>query len=218
MRWSAVAMVVAVAASVPAFAPAAPGHAAKATVKVSTTTLNRQIKALNNQLRALKAQLKALRRGGVAGTQAGPRGLQGLTGPAGPQGPQGAAGPFPGTLPSGKTLRGAFAIRGNGPPGQEFQDAISFGFTLASAPTPHFIKFGDPVPPECPGRAAAPEAQAGHLCIYEAVAPDNTTDRGEFDAVSGNDNTATTFGAVVFARVTAAGDMRIRGSWAVTSP
>ena len=45
----------------------------------------------------------------------------------------------------------------------------------------------------------------------------NTTVRGEFDAVGGANNIATTFGAAVYADATAATAYRTRGSWAVTS-
>ena len=103
-------------------------------------------------------------------------------------------------------------------PGEESIGAISFGFTLASAPTPHYINFGAAAPAECPGTAAVPQATAGNLCIYEGGAPTNSATRGEFDAVTGLDNIATTFGAAVFTDATAVGAYRTRGSWAVTSP
>jgi hypothetical protein len=61
------------------------------------------------------------------------------------------------------------------------------------------------------------QATAGNLRIYEGGAPTNSTTRGEFDAVTGLDNIATTFGAAVFTDATAVGAYRTRGSWAVTS-
>jgi hypothetical protein len=101
--------------------------------------------------------------------------------------------------------------------GEESVGAISFGFTLASAPTVRYINFGTPAPAECPGTATEPQATAGNLCVYEGVAPMNTTVRGEFDAVGGANNITTTFGAAVYADATAATAYRTRGSWAVTS-
>lgn len=140
--------------------------------------------------------------------------------PAGAKGDKGATGdpgPFPGVLPSGKTIRGMFAIRAVANP--DIQDSISFGFRLASAPTPHYIFFGTAPPPECPGTPAAPEAASGHLCAYESDPPINSTDRRVFDPVSGNDNQASPEGAGVAATATTDNqDTRIRGSWAVTSP
>jgi Collagen triple helix repeat (20 copies) len=152
----------------------------------------------------------------------GATGAPGATGPQGPQGAQGVQGvpgPFPDLLSSGKTLRGTFAVRGIATAaGEESIGAISFGFTLAAAPTVHYVDFGTPAPAECPGTAAAPQATPGNLCVYEAAAPLNSTVRGEFDAVGGLNNLATTFGAAVYADAAAATAYRTRGSWAVTSP
>ena len=51
---------------------------------------------------------------------------------------------------------------------------ISFGFILASAPTPHFIALGGSAARECPGNFYNPQAQPGHLCIYESSASNRT--------------------------------------------
>ncbi|HEV7586119.1 MAG TPA: hypothetical protein VGO14_10100 [Solirubrobacteraceae bacterium] len=157
---------------------------------------------------------------GATGAQgaAGPQGATGAPGAQGVQGVQGVPGPFPGVLPAGKTLRGTFAVRGTAVnAGEESIGAISFGFTLASAPTPHYIDFGAVPPAECPGTAAAPQATAGNLCIYESAVA-NSTVRGEFDTVGGSNDVTTTFGAGGYTDATVAGFYRTRGSWAVTSP
>jgi hypothetical protein len=148
----------------------------------------------------------------------GPAGSTGASGSQGAQGPQGPAGPLTTTLPAGQTLRGTFSVRGKATAANdEIQQGISFDFTLNSAPTVNYVNFGAPAPAACAaGTAANPQASAGNLCVYESVAPTNSTTRGEFDAISGNNNTATSFGFAVFADAVAAGDYRIRGSWAVT--
>jgi hypothetical protein len=149
----------------------------------------------------------------------GPTGAAGAAGAQGPQGVQGVPGAFTDVLPSGKTLRGTFAVRGTAAaPGEESIGPISFGFSLASAPTTHYINFGVAPPAECPGTAAAPQAKPGNLCVYEAGAPVNSTTRGEFDAVGGLNDGAAAFGAAVFTDATATGAYRIRGTWAVTAP
>ncbi len=117
----------------------------------------------------------------------------------------------------GTTIFGTYAIRAVANP--DIQDNISFGLTLASAPTPHYINFGTAPPAECPGTPSSPQAQPGHLCVYEGAAPINSNNRRVFDPVGGNDNETQPFGAGVAATATTAGqDTRVRGSWAVTAP
>lgn len=157
---------------------------------------------------------------GAPGAKGAP-GATGAIGATGATGAQGVPGPFPDVLPSGKTIRGTFAVRGTAvTAGEESIGAISFVFTLSAAPTPHYINFGTTPPAQCPGTPTMPQATPGNLCIYEAATPVNSTTRGEFDASSvlgGNDGAAT-FGAGVFADATAAGAYRTRGTWAVTAP
>jgi hypothetical protein len=126
--------------------------------------------------------------------------------------------PPPAALPRGVTLRGEFSVRDNAAvAGEEIQSPISFGLTLASAPTAHYINSGTAVPAGCSGTPENPGADPGNLCIFEASVL-NSTVRGEFDSVSGLDDAAQKYGAAVFAQSAAAGAFRIRGSWAVTSP
>ena len=149
---------------------------------------------------------------------AGPRGLQGLpgatgaTGAPGAKGDQGVPGPFPGTLPAGKTIRGVWvALDHASAANEEHQVAISYGFQLASAPVLHHIKAGIPPPAECPGTGANPQAQPGHLCLFETFASNVTASRG-VQAVSDPRS-----GAEIHQRATAAGNSYTFGSWAVTS-
>jgi hypothetical protein len=148
--------------------------------------------------------------------QRGPRGLQGLKGDKGDNGDKGdtgAPGPFPGTLPSGKTIRGVWvALDRASVASEETQMPISFGFQLASAPTRHYINQGDPAPPECPGSGANPQAQPGHLCLYETFNSNVNANRG----VQGVSDPRS--GAEVFIHAAAAGEYFTFGSWAVTSP
>ena len=122
-------------------------------------------------------------------------------------------------VPRGTTLRGVFAIEGRDAV-PTFPDlrtaAISFGYTLASAPTPHFIVAGMPTPSQCPGTASAPQAAVGHLCVYEAS-------RGNILNVSianpiSNTAGATRYGAELIAESNLDGFFTTQGSWAVTAP
>jgi Collagen triple helix repeat (20 copies) len=193
----------------------AAGYVITSTKQISPSVLK---KLKGNKGSKGSAGLKGATGAAGAPGATGAPGAPGAAGPQGAQGVQGIPGPFTSVLPAGKTLRGTFAVRGIATnTGEESVGAISFGFTLASAPTVHYINFGTPAPAECPGTATEPQATAGNLCVYEGVAPMNTTVRGEFDAVGGANNIATTFGAVAYADAAAAGAYRTRGSWAVTS-
>ena len=46
-------------------------------------------------------------------------------------------------------------------------DGISYVYALDSLPEAHFIPYGTTPPPQCPGQASFPEADPGHLCVYE---------------------------------------------------
>jgi hypothetical protein len=162
--------------------------------------------------------LRGLR--GPAGTQGpagtvGPAGTQGPAGPAGAQGDQGPAGPFPTTLPTGKTITGAFAMTGETTAGgQAISDNISWSYPLSATPTVHVIASGAAVPAGCSGTRTLPGASSGNLCIFVS---------GEF-----NDSGVSTLnpdtqgsgagrtGAWVFANSSAAGLAETSGTWAVT--
>ena len=152
----------------------------------------------------------------------GPKGATGTQGPVGPNGPAGATGPqglFPGLLPSGATLRGAYAVFGTASSsGALAGDQISFGFELSAAPTAHFINSGATPPAACPGTAAQPEAAPGNLCIYEGTVA-NVGARTFQDPVTLlTGSTVRAWGAEVGAVSAAAGNFYTAGSWAVTAP
>ena len=95
----------------------------------------------------------------------------GVVGPPGAVGATGPAGPLPATLPSGMTLTGAFAMRGDAAAaGEVVEDGISFPFPLASSPTVHVIAPSAPPqrgargrrwrPPPCPVSSASSSASS----------------------------------------------------------
>jgi hypothetical protein len=147
----------------------------------------------------------------------GPRGLrgpQGAQGGQGAQGEQGPAGPFPGTLPSGATIRGAYAVSGTASAGEAVRDAPSFIFTLPADPTTHFIVAGTTPPAECPGTYNFPEAQPGHLCVYERVRVGSPSIVIDYPGDTGSARA----GFIVQTTLAAAGAFQSRGTWAVTAP
>jgi hypothetical protein len=111
----------------------------------------------------------------AAKSRRGPRGRTGPAGPAGPPGSPGAPG-SPGTaaaqpggtLPSGATLRGAWAPTGERPDtaGVVGGHGVSFAYPLGARPTPHVIPVGGSATTDCPGSATAPAAASGQLCLY----------------------------------------------------
>ena len=157
--------------------------------------------------RLTKAARRAL--AGKRGPQ-GAQGIQGLTGQPGPPGP------FVGTIPSGKTLVGIYGLRYHATGGgEDYMTAISFGFNLASAPTPYFIPVSSTPPAQCPGTVLNPQATPGSLCVYEGS---GTNHSAPFftDAIFGTG--ASPFGTNVVMDSTGAGVGGSSGSWAATSP
>jgi hypothetical protein len=96
----------------------------------------------------------------------GTNGAQGPKGDKGDQGIQGPPGPFPsGDMPAGKTVRGYWAIAGVS--GSFPMDNISYIYRMSAVLTPHVIAVGAPPPAGCSGTADLPNANPGHLCIFE---------------------------------------------------
>jgi hypothetical protein len=96
-------------------------------------------------------------------------------------------------------------------------DSISFGFELASAPTPNFRAAGSAPNANCPGSAANPQAAPGHLCVYES----QSSNRGSvvlFTGTTGAFPAASKWGAGVWLIPAAAGNAYSYGTWAVTAP
>ncbi len=171
-----------------------------------------QTKDLSKKARKALKGNRGLR--GLTGAQ----GAKGATGAQGAQGLQGPTGPFPGVLPSGKTIRGQYAMYDRAVGASEYAyDAISFGFTLASPPQVHFIKTGTAPPATCPGTVTSPQANAGHLCVYESATIANAgADRNAWTLPAGA--AAGTIGASVYTSSAGAGNYYDFGTWAVTSP
>ena len=197
------------------------------TAVATTSALITGIQVKNNSLTGADVKNKSLRPIDFRGSVRGPRGLRGVAGPQGAagtqgvQGIQGAPGPFPdGDLPTGKTIRGTYAL-GAGSTDSFAWGHISFGFVLASAPAPHWIAAGANPPAECPGTVANPQAQAGHLCVYEdAGGFGNVGPRWIFSPTlpGGPQDQTSRYGAGLFmTRGAAASDFWSYGSWAVTA-
>ena len=125
------------------------------------------------------------------------------------------------TLPRGTTLRGVFLAEGeaSGFNSSYIGDSISFGWTLKSAPTQHFIKVGDPVPAGCLGTALHPGATPGNLCVFQVEDANIDDSKDEVWSPPANSlHTAAAYGAAVFTRSGGAGAYEFGGSWAVTAP
>jgi Collagen triple helix repeat (20 copies) len=153
---------------------------------------------------------------GAKGAQGsvGPPGPSGPPGQTGPQGAQGPSGPFPGVLPAGQTIRGSFVVGGRAAVVDEaFYNASSFGFILAAKPVPHYITGGPTA--QCPGSKTNPQAQSGHLCLYEfarvnAAAPEILDPETGLPGVSEQ-------GFFLRLNANAVVDALAYGTWAVTS-
>ena len=146
---------------------------------------------------------------GQTGPQ-GPKGETGAKGDPGSQGQTGPPGPFPGVLPSGKTMRGVYAMVGNAPNGgYAYRDAASFGFSLPDAllVKEHFVPVGG-ADPNCPGSSTEPGAAPGHLCVFEASGANHNPMN-----ISLHNS-----GAILTTTSTAAGFVSSSGTWAVTAP
>jgi hypothetical protein len=172
------------------------------------------------------ADIKASARETLTGTDgtSGPAAPAGATGATGATGQQGPPGPLVDTLPSGATLRGAFASGATKiAPATGFSwDAISFPFPLASAPTPNIISVGGSSTTECPGSLADPTAAPGNLCAYLGVRQNVINGRPRLCDLEGNNcgtpDGADRNGAVVEVVGDADGVFYVSGTWAVTAP
>lgn len=119
-----------------------------------------------------------------------------------------------GTLPAGATIRGFWGMGWQAAAGGEFQETyLAFGYTLAAAPTAHFIPNGGTPPAGCPGTSEDPQADPGHLCVYE----DNTGNTQSKNVCSSfSCPAATPWGVQLRGFSVAAGSAWMRGTWAVT--
>ncbi len=125
--------------------------------------------------------------------------------------------PLLGTLKSGQTLRGVFAVGGTAPAAEATlaHGSVSYQFPLGgNAPTVTVLKKGQ-TSANCPGigSGSAPGATAGSLCVYltEEVNLDETT------PLAAENNTRLGFGLVAKSKAVK-GDFTAFGQWAVTAP
>jgi Collagen triple helix repeat (20 copies) len=138
-------------------------------------------------------------------------------------GEKGAPGTFGSEpLPKGQTLRGTYTASGFGEaefPNEGFGQAatsVTFADLVTGEPTVHFIKVGDPVPPECSGSASEPGAAEGNLCVFsESEVNVKTEAPGALSALLSGSPTST-IGFRVRGFSAAKGYMLFSGAWAVT--
>jgi hypothetical protein len=146
-------------------------------------------------------------------------------GEEGPQGPEGSPWTAGGTLPSGKTERGVWAVPKTAEEIFQLFVPISFTIPTASQVSVHYVnKAGEEViegagspATVCTGSSANPTAPAGNLCVYED-SPGNG--KVLYETVSLMEGapvrTATKGGAVLVFYAEAGGEAK--GAWAVTAP
>ncbi len=163
------------------------------------------------RLKDFKASQRELLKGEQG--DAGPAGATGSTGPAGP------AGPLLDVLPSGRTLRGSYALLDRAAADNDgFGAGVPFAFAMPAELTAHYIDNGAAPPAQCPGTLTAPEAAPGHLCVYEqnSFAVGN---QKVLNPVTNVQNVSSKWGFTVFMQSTGAtATVEVRGTWAATAP
>jgi hypothetical protein len=132
------------------------------------------------------------------------------------------------TLPSGKSLHGAYSITGKraGGANDRASTQVSLSIPLADAPAETvLVPFGEanPDPTHCPGSAASPAASPGTLCVYEGQRGNATATKvcavaAEGVCGTGTGGAADRFGASVITFALADGVYYSWGTWAVTAP
>ena len=166
---------------------------------------------------------------------AGAVGLAGVKGDTGAVGPQGAAGTtgFTKTLPGGETELGDWSVVANVSGAAFVASSVSFVIPLKEAPpTVVYVRVGQSSVSGCPGTAAEPAADKGHLCIYAAVEENSQEELAGTKlptscpvaksgavcfGISLGAGTADPFGFSVMAVAKEAGIVNVSGSWAVTA-
>lgn len=112
-------------------------------------------------------------------------------------------------------IRGAWAAGGYTGGSGVLESPISYGVTLTSAPIDHFIPFGSPVPAGCSGSLTAPNADPGHLCVFEQSSGGLET-RYLCNLAGLCNGGVAPYGASVFAADAPGGaDRWMRGTWAL---
>lgn len=123
-------------------------------------------------------------------------------------------------LTSGTTARGEYGLAFNAvSAGDIGTDTFMFGFTMSAPPVVELIRQGNTGSAACPGSTAMPEAEPGHLCVYEAHGFGLSTLCVFSPSVNSClTNNADPFGAAVWATASGAGIAYSYGTWAATSP
>jgi hypothetical protein len=165
----------------------------------------------SKQIKDGTIQKRDLSKRAVASLRVGAPGTQGPTGPAGPkgdkgeQGIQGEPGPFPATLPAGKTVVGVYDISMQATAGSQFlTGSLSYVYSAPNQ-TVRYVKQGT-TDPDCKGTVDDPSAPRGFTCIYEDFSETFTNFRGI--------NFQNKAGVGLFGQTSGAGHAEMAGSWA----
>jgi len=105
-------------------------------------------------------------------------------------------------------IRGMYFAGTTSGAGALMADSISYGVQLTANPIVHYIPVATAVPAGCSGSAAAPDAQPGHLCIFEGIA--SNTGARNFYSPTNYQN-----GVAVYAYTNVAGQGYFSGTWAL---
>jgi hypothetical protein len=189
--------------------------------------------------------------GGAAGAkgETGAPGTPGKDGAPGAPGKDGTTG-FTETLPKGKTETGEWSLIGDATGAfKHFGSSASFNIPLAAAPTPHYLRPSGKEPvaveepagsktfvekeveqPACPGKAAAPEATPGNLCVYASAEKNTVKQNSQFIfpllcSFASGDASACIFakpsvdpdGFGIWTVSAEEGEVSLVGTWAVTA-
>jgi hypothetical protein len=179
---------------------------------VGTKQLKKEAVSLTKINKAAKSSLKGATgpagAKGATGAQ-GPKGDKGDRGEKGEKGSVGEPGPFPTSLPSGKTETGAFSAGITATAaGQVLETAVSFPYPVTGL-TAVYVKAGA-TSTTCTGTSASPTAPAGFICIYERTGFNVEGGRGVNYPPE-----AAGFGLYAFSA--APGLAEMQGSWAATA-
>jgi len=121
-----------------------------------------------------------------------------------------------GTLRTGATIRGAYAVSADQSASWAFEGQ-SFGYTLPSAPLPVFIPAGGTPPATCPGTVSNPQALVGYLCIYEQYNQGHDAFTCVVNVLTGGCGSTSRFGFGIAIYPAGAADFVSWGTWAATS-
>jgi hypothetical protein len=161
---------------------------------------------------------------GATGPQGakGETGTKGETGEQGLKGETGEPGPFPTTLPSGKTVSGTYQAYGSTSNTVDIRilSSISFGYEVSALLATHVITSGGSSTTECPGTADHPQAAPGNLCLYREDALEENVEAVETYTPTGGGNFSKTgyTGVIVDVKAKSANaDTQAGGTWAATA-